>query len=208
MRVSFFFHFVQLGSVEEQDLRSLQNSPTNSPNLNGIEVTICSGSDENCVRGLLGYLNQEMRDVVKSVSFKPLPYNISEINDISLEGIKVMVLCHSINNRGFLITDETGALYDKLLERACEALGNNSSKLCLQNNELHFVNYETILGSLRRLFTFYHITFTDGYYSLKIIYICNLWSAITLYYDAAVGNNISIYVYAMHRPKRWIWIWI
>ena len=92
-----------------------------------IEVTICSGSYERSVNGLLEYISQEMRDVVKSVSFKQLPYNIREMNHMSLEGIDVMVLCHSIHNRGLALTDLDDSLYDKFLKKAREKLGGSSN---------------------------------------------------------------------------------
>ncbi|XP_041485063.1 uncharacterized protein LOC121431582 [Lytechinus variegatus] len=88
-----------------------------------VKVTVCSSSLEENVSGLIQYIQQKLPDVVEKVEFRSLPYNIRDIDNFDLRGIDVLLLCHSINNRRFSITDVTDALYDRFLPRAKKYLG-------------------------------------------------------------------------------------
>nr|XP_054773367.1 uncharacterized protein LOC129281456 [Lytechinus pictus] len=94
------------------------------PPKRSVKVTVCSCSLRENVSGLIQYIRKNISDVVtEEVEFKSLPYNISDIDKFRLRGIDVLLLCHSIDNRGFLITDVTDALYDTFLPRAKKYLG-------------------------------------------------------------------------------------
>nr|XP_054773373.1 uncharacterized protein LOC129281464 [Lytechinus pictus] len=88
-----------------------------------VKVTVCSSSLMETVSGLIQYIQQKLPDVVEKVEFRSLPYNISDIDKFDLRGIDVLLLCHSIYNRRFSITDVTDALYDRFLPRAKKYFG-------------------------------------------------------------------------------------
>ncbi|XP_054773372.2 uncharacterized protein LOC129281463 [Lytechinus pictus] len=96
-------------------------SPTRRVNM--AKVTVCSCSLEETVSGLIQYIQHNLSDVVEKVKFRSLPYNISDIDKFVFGGIDVLLLCHSIDNRRFSITDVTDALYDRFLPRAKKYLG-------------------------------------------------------------------------------------
>ncbi|XP_041485987.1 uncharacterized protein LOC121432198 [Lytechinus variegatus] len=93
-----------------------------------VKVTICChgfSQANSKVSGLIHYIEQNMTDVVESVNFESLPYNINEMDEFDLRRVDVLLLCHSIENRRFSITDVTGALYDRFLHRAMKHLGKS-----------------------------------------------------------------------------------
>ncbi|XP_041452461.1 uncharacterized protein LOC121405597 [Lytechinus variegatus] len=90
-----------------------------------VDVVVCSGSLSNSVEGLTHHIKQYINDVVRTVRFETLPYNISDMNRFDLTGIDVLLLCHSIHNRRFSITDVTDSLYDGFLQRARKTLGKS-----------------------------------------------------------------------------------
>lgn len=77
----------------------------------------------NTVQGLIQQVEGEMRDVVGSMTFQTLPYNIRDIDAFEFRGIDVLLLCHSIENRRLSLTNVTSALYDVFLPRAKNYLG-------------------------------------------------------------------------------------
>ena len=71
-----------------------------------------------------GLLDDMLRnEYVKEVSSLQLPYNTSDLMKVNLHDAEVLLLCHSVVNRGFTITDVTGALYDEFLKKASCELG-------------------------------------------------------------------------------------
>ncbi|XP_063969377.1 uncharacterized protein LOC129281765 [Lytechinus pictus] len=90
-----------------------------------VDVVVCSGSLSNSVEGLTQHIKQHMNEVVRTVRFETLPYNISDLNNFDLTGIDVLLLCHSIHNRRFSITDVIDSLYDGFLQRARKTLGKH-----------------------------------------------------------------------------------
>ncbi|XP_011679198.2 uncharacterized protein LOC105445387 [Strongylocentrotus purpuratus] len=90
-----------------------------------VSVVVCSCSHSNNVEGLIQLIRQHMNDVVETVRYEFLPYNIRDMNKFDLSGIDVLLLCHSIENRRFSITNVTDALYDGFLPRARKHLGQS-----------------------------------------------------------------------------------
>ena len=88
-----------------------------------MSVVVCSGSHSTNVEGLIQLIRQHMNDVVETVRYESLPYNIRDMDKLDLSGIDVLLLCHSIENRRFSITNVTDALYDGFLPRASKYLG-------------------------------------------------------------------------------------
>ncbi|XP_030834976.1 uncharacterized protein LOC105445386 [Strongylocentrotus purpuratus] len=100
-------------------------STTQIPRAKGVKVCVCSGSLSKNVEGLIQLIKHNMKDVVETVRYEPLPYNVSDMEKLDLSGIDVLLLCHSIENRRFSITNVTDALYDGFLQRAKNYLGQS-----------------------------------------------------------------------------------
>nr|XP_054762068.1 uncharacterized protein LOC129268553 [Lytechinus pictus] len=88
-----------------------------------VKVAVYSGSVENNVAGLITEIREKMADCVEEVIFVQLPYNISDMQKMKLDKNYYMLLCHSINNRRFSITNVTDALYDDFLKKSKKRLG-------------------------------------------------------------------------------------
>lgn len=88
-----------------------------------VDVCVCSGSHSDNVQGLIQQIQEDMPDVVKTVRFQTLPYNIRDMNAFDFRGIDVLLLCHSIENRRFSLTNVTDALYDGFLPEAKKFVG-------------------------------------------------------------------------------------
>ena len=59
-----------------------------------------------------------MKEVVEYVSFRQ--------KQTSLEGVQVLIVCHSVNNRAIPNTDVTDTFpYDNFLKKACAKLGES-----------------------------------------------------------------------------------
>ncbi|XP_054750361.2 uncharacterized protein LOC129256099 [Lytechinus pictus] len=87
-----------------------------------VKVAAYSGSVENNVAGLTE-IREKMADCVEEVKYVQLPYNISDMQKMKLDKNYYMLLCHSINNRRFSITNVTDALYDGFLMKSKKRLG-------------------------------------------------------------------------------------
>ncbi|XP_071476298.1 uncharacterized protein [Diadema antillarum] len=90
-----------------------------------VTVTVGTTGGSERVAGLIALL-RSMDDVVKSVNFRDIPYNVRDMDQVSFDDMEVFILCHSINNRRLPITDITDALYDQLLDRAYRKLGRQN----------------------------------------------------------------------------------
>ncbi|XP_011662815.2 uncharacterized protein LOC100888975 isoform X2 [Strongylocentrotus purpuratus] len=91
----------------------------------GVNVVVCSCSRPDNVEGIMLLINANMADVVKTVRFQALPYNIRDMDAFNFSGIDVLLLCHSIENRRFSLTNVTDALYDGFLPKARMYLGKS-----------------------------------------------------------------------------------
>ncbi|XP_054750362.2 uncharacterized protein LOC129256102 [Lytechinus pictus] len=90
-----------------------------------VNVVVCSCSVSNNVEGLISQIKDDMSDVVANVRFETLPYNIIDMDTFEFNGIDVLLLCHSIENRRFSLTNVTDALYDGFLPKARMHLGKS-----------------------------------------------------------------------------------
>ncbi|XP_041457946.1 uncharacterized protein LOC121410127 [Lytechinus variegatus] len=88
-----------------------------------IKVAVYTSSDRENVKGLITEIRERMADCVEEVKYVQLPYNISDMQKMKLDKNYYMLLCHSINNRRFSITNVTDALYDDFLKKAKKRLG-------------------------------------------------------------------------------------
>nr|XP_054773363.1 uncharacterized protein LOC129281453 [Lytechinus pictus] len=103
----------------------MDSSSVKAPATKKVGVAICSGSLPRNVEGLKQQINTEMSDLVENVRYESLPYNVSDLDKFDFDGIDVMILCHSIDNRRFSITNVTDSLYDGFLKRAKNHLGKS-----------------------------------------------------------------------------------
>ncbi|XP_071487411.1 uncharacterized protein [Diadema antillarum] len=90
-----------------------------------VSVTVGTTGGSERVAGLIASL-RSMDDVVNSVNFREIPYNVRDMDHFEFDDVDVFILCHSITNRRLSITDVSDALYDKLLLRACQKLGKKN----------------------------------------------------------------------------------
>ncbi|XP_071504862.1 uncharacterized protein [Diadema antillarum] len=92
-----------------------------------VYISVCTSSPESSVQGLLDLLRRWQRaksELIAEVKFHPLPYNdIDEYRFKDSDPVDVMILCHSIFNRRFAITDVADAQYDKYLDYCSKVIG-------------------------------------------------------------------------------------
>ncbi|XP_072168016.1 uncharacterized protein [Diadema setosum] len=92
-----------------------------------VSISVCSSSPKSSVQGLLDLLHSWQRanpELIAKVKFHPLPYNdIDKYEFKSDDPVDVMILCHSILDRGFSITNVLNALYDNYLDHCSKVIG-------------------------------------------------------------------------------------
>ena len=89
-------------------------------------IAVCSSAQQTNIQGLLDELhNLDKFKGVLRFEFVQLPYNDLDNYRLRIgEGHLIgLILCHSIHNRRFAITDVLDALYDKFLPHARDLLG-------------------------------------------------------------------------------------
>ncbi|XP_071504835.1 uncharacterized protein [Diadema antillarum] len=128
-------HFSNSGASEVAPKPSLQAKTEHvqkeiqpdKMNRTTVSISVCTSSPESSVQGLLALLRswQEAKpELIAEVKFHPLPYNdIDEYRFKYDDPVDVMILCHSIFNRRFAITDVMDALYDKYLDYCNTVIG-------------------------------------------------------------------------------------
>ncbi|XP_041458929.1 uncharacterized protein LOC121410726 isoform X2 [Lytechinus variegatus] len=86
-------------------------------------VAICSSASKSNIKALITMVSNTKNTTVK---FIQLPYNDLDSFRLSSEGLDGVILCHSINNRRFAITDVMDALYDKFLPHVKQVFGKDN----------------------------------------------------------------------------------
>ncbi|XP_071495457.1 uncharacterized protein [Diadema antillarum] len=86
-------------------------------------IGVCSSARQDNVSGLLSRLNRLPK--VEAL-FVELPYNDLDKFRLPRGRLHGIILCHSIHNRRFAITDVTDALYNKFLPHAKDTLGKQN----------------------------------------------------------------------------------
>ncbi|XP_072181274.1 uncharacterized protein [Diadema setosum] len=86
-------------------------------------IGVCSSARQDNVSGLLSRLN---RIPNVEAQFVELPYNDLDGFRLPKGRLHGIILCHSIHNRRFAITDVTDALYNKFLRHAKHTLGKEN----------------------------------------------------------------------------------
>eukprot|EP00057_Strongylocentrotus_purpuratus_P003924 XP_003727664.1 PREDICTED: uncharacterized protein LOC100888558 [Strongylocentrotus purpuratus] len=92
-------------------------------------VSVCSSAYSTNVQGFIDELSSKFPDLDLDVQYQHLPYNDIDHCEIKGSDVNIMILCHSINNRGFAITDVMDALYDKFLPKSANLLGK--ARICV-----------------------------------------------------------------------------
>ncbi|XP_071495470.1 uncharacterized protein [Diadema antillarum] len=86
-------------------------------------VGVCSSSGRESIRAFQSQLRSEQEVVVK---FIELPYNNLDAYRLKRDCADKVILCHSIHNRRFAITDVVDSLYDKFLNHAKGTFGKEN----------------------------------------------------------------------------------
>eukprot|EP00057_Strongylocentrotus_purpuratus_P017411 XP_011671885.1 PREDICTED: uncharacterized protein LOC105441933 [Strongylocentrotus purpuratus] len=94
-----------------------------------LRVSVCTSADETNVHGFIDELSRKFPDLDLDVKYYELPYN--DIDHFEMKGsdVNIMILCHSINNRRFAITDVMDALYNEFLPNSTNILGK--ARICV-----------------------------------------------------------------------------
>ncbi|XP_071504833.1 uncharacterized protein [Diadema antillarum] len=90
-----------------------------------IKVTIMTSLQESTISGLVKELQELKNEKISSVSVLELPYSGLEYYRFE-EPVEFMILCHSIHNRRFGLTDVPDSLYDDFLPYCEKEIGKNS----------------------------------------------------------------------------------
>ncbi|XP_030847118.1 uncharacterized protein LOC115926497 [Strongylocentrotus purpuratus] len=121
------------GAPDQQSMaagRNVTSAPqgshaTSSPRR--ISISVCSSAYEHNVKGFVSKLTELQTrppHLIADVRFRSLPYNdIDSFKFPSSDPVDVMVLCHSVQNRGFSITNVLNALYEKHLQYCHDVIG-------------------------------------------------------------------------------------
>ncbi|XP_071478359.1 uncharacterized protein [Diadema antillarum] len=92
-----------------------------------VSISVCTSSPESSVQGLIDLLRSwqgAKPELIAEVKFHLLPYNdIDEYRFKYDDPVDVMILCHSISNRGFSITNVDNAIYDRYLDYCSGVIG-------------------------------------------------------------------------------------
>ncbi|XP_041458933.1 uncharacterized protein LOC121410728 [Lytechinus variegatus] len=88
-----------------------------------ITLGICTSALKSNIEAFINKVKS-----LPNVAFKfiQLPYNDLDSFRLSNEGLDGVILCHSINNRRFAITDVMDALYDKFLPHVKQVFGKDN----------------------------------------------------------------------------------
>eukprot|EP00057_Strongylocentrotus_purpuratus_P024513 XP_011678987.1 PREDICTED: triadin-like [Strongylocentrotus purpuratus] len=104
-----------------------------------VSISVCTSAYDYNVQGLVSFLKDIMKDqpeLIKEVKFHALPYNdLDHYTFPKDHPVDVMLLCHSINNRRFAITDVMDALYDKYLPYCARVVGKNKMGVIVHDFE-------------------------------------------------------------------------
>ncbi|XP_072177831.1 uncharacterized protein [Diadema setosum] len=110
---------------EEEDLEKGDGQEPEEVVAERISLCVCSGSGQNSVQALLTYLltDGKMKPYVGRAEFMDLPYNDLDSFCPDWKDYNAVILCHSIHNRRFAITNVVDALYDEFLPKARNHFG-------------------------------------------------------------------------------------
>ncbi|XP_041477518.1 uncharacterized protein LOC121425510 [Lytechinus variegatus] len=103
---------------QAQDYGSLQ-----SDGRKPLKVSVCTSATATNVQGFIDELPIKFSDLDLDVRHFELPYNDIDHFEFKSSDVGTMILCHSINNRRFAITDVMDALYDRFLPYSAKKLG-------------------------------------------------------------------------------------
>ncbi|XP_003727663.1 uncharacterized protein LOC100888478 [Strongylocentrotus purpuratus] len=108
---------------------SRQNYESFQSDTKPLKVSVCTSANAINVQGFIDQLASKFPDLDLDVQYYELPYNDIDHFEIKGSDVNIMILCHSINNRRFAITDVLDALYDKFLPNSAKILGK--ARVCV-----------------------------------------------------------------------------
>ena len=85
-----------------------------------VRIGVCTSAQTSSITALVTKL-ADLANV--EVTLVDLPYNDLDSYWLEVGRFDAIILCHSIHNRRFAITDVLDALYDKFLPYASDTLG-------------------------------------------------------------------------------------
>ncbi|XP_063953234.1 uncharacterized protein LOC129255563 [Lytechinus pictus] len=88
-----------------------------------VTIGICTSALKSNIEAFINKVKSLPNVAVK---FIQLPYNDLDSFRLSSEGLDGVIVCHSINNRQFAITDVMDALYDKFLPHVKQVFGKDN----------------------------------------------------------------------------------
>ncbi|XP_011679951.1 uncharacterized protein LOC105445735 [Strongylocentrotus purpuratus] len=113
-----------------------------APTIRRPRVSVCSSAQVHNNQAFIDELHLKFTEIVGDVRYFELPYNDIDHFLFRNTGIDVMILCHSIQNRRFAITDVMDALYDKFLYNAVRAIGK--PKICILVHDFKAEDLNTV----------------------------------------------------------------
>ncbi|XP_011676342.1 uncharacterized protein LOC100892117 [Strongylocentrotus purpuratus] len=87
-----------------------------------VTIGICTSALRSNIEAFIAKVSALINVTVR---FIELPYNDLDSFRLLSDGLDGVIICHSINNRGFAITDVMDALYDKFLPRVRRNFGKD-----------------------------------------------------------------------------------
>ncbi|XP_003729462.2 uncharacterized protein LOC100890563 [Strongylocentrotus purpuratus] len=90
------------------------------------KVFVCTSAVQPNVQGFIDEFNHRFGTIHADAHYFQLPYSGIDRFSVKGNGMDVMILCHSIDNRRFSITDVMDALYTKFLPNAAKTLGKQN----------------------------------------------------------------------------------
>ncbi|XP_071507184.1 uncharacterized protein [Diadema antillarum] len=106
-------------------------------------IGVCTSALETNIQALLTRLRETSNADIK---FVQLPYNDVGSYRLDSRNMDGIILCHSIHNRRFAITDVTDALYDEFLPRAMRVFGKDNVAVIVHDFKWPFGDGESVEG--------------------------------------------------------------
>eukprot|EP00057_Strongylocentrotus_purpuratus_P021872 XP_011676346.1 PREDICTED: uncharacterized protein LOC100892197 [Strongylocentrotus purpuratus] len=138
-----------------EDSKSVMNDAITRQSIGRhMEIGICTSSLKSNIEAFIAMVSGLTNVTVR---FIELPYNDLDSFRLSSAGLDGVIICHSINNRRFAITDVMDALYDNFLPHVREVFGK--ANVCVIAHDFSWPMGTASAGSLPKD----HATIKDTY---------------------------------------------
>ncbi|XP_030847842.1 uncharacterized protein LOC105440748 [Strongylocentrotus purpuratus] len=119
-----------------------------------VSISVCTSASDFNVKGLVSFLKdlkEHHPELIKEVKVHALPYNDLDHYTFPEENpVDVMLLCHSIKSRSFVITDVEDALYDEYLPYCQSVIGKNKIGVIVHDfDDVSHTGQSSRMGSFR-----------------------------------------------------------